>query len=590
MWIATTSDTQGTFGSTGNFWVFGTVNPAESVTLPERLNMTTQRSSFAKWTRGGKSRTYIAGSATDNLVFTEHMGLYRVGIEAPTNPIVVTATPANNEVGVQAIAGGGLTGNIIVYLRFYDSLNDRRSPLSGPSPIIALAAQGVELENVPNGPDSIDSGVTHVEVWASQDGGLPRFWFRRDVGAPVISGNVTSLAEAEQDTLDLLPRCKFNKIYHDRSVWAGDDRHPDRLYFSVSEEPELYAGLWISTRQGEPIIGLFVVRDVLIVQCPTIHYVVTGYDENDIEMNVLEPYIGGLGHHTMTSWNDQVVIPGTLDWYLCDGGSMTPLGAGVWDETWRRSIANADYTSNTWAMTDLSAGVVKFCVRDQNVSIYGYPKTSPQEYFSTWILDLRGDVPDLMFDIHSIDTPAGAQLALPGYTRPQSYIASGDGIVYLENQYDQTDVGGVEVNYRINTSHQVVVDPIDNSDCVRFVKTWIVVQNEYNEVTADIYAGNEYAWRGENPSDSLTIPAQLLEREIGGSDVLFVANDRTLNGLARSAGSAVSMDIRCSAGSVNPPFPLSQQPNPGPFVFKGWGVDFSGDGEQFRPSEVTLID
>lgn len=588
MWVATTSNTSGTFGSTGSFFVFGQ-NSKESMTLPERCNMTTQRSSFASWTRGGQSRKYICGSATDNLVFTEHKSLARLGIEAPTQPLVNTATPSGNEVGYQAFAGGGLTGSIIPYIRFYDALNNRRSPLSGPGTAINLVNQGLELEQVPDGPDSADAWVTHVEVWASQDGGLPRFWFRRDIGAPTINSNSTSLGEAEIETISLLPRCKFSVLYHDRHALAGDDRHPDRLYFSVSGEPEQYAGFWISTRQGEPIIGLFVVRDILIVQCPNIHYMVQGYDENDIQMDVLEPYIGGLGHHTMTPWNDKVVIPGTIDWYECDGTSMRPLLVGLADETWRRSIISEDYVSTTWSTTDVASGLVKFCSRDKPVSIYGYPSTSPQTYFNEWVLDLRGDAPELMFDIFPFDISAGAQLALPGYYKPQSYVASAVGVIYRENSSIDSDAG-LNIEHRIHTAHQVVVEPIDNSDCVRFVKAWGVISNEHAPIVMGAYAGNEYAWRQEAPNDSINLAAQLEERNVGATAYYFVANDRKLFPLNKSSGSAISLNITCSNPGISPPGPLASEPNLGPFIFKGWGADYSQDGEQWRGPEVPSSD
>ena len=588
MWLATTESSQLSFGVTGEFCVFGE-GSKEVITLPDRLNMTTQRSSFASWTRGGQSRKYICGSGTDNLVFTEHKTLARLGIQAPTGPLVNTAAPTGNQIGYQVIGGGGLTGNIILYLRFYDELNGRRSPLSGGSPITAFANQGVSFSAVPANPDSPDVGVTHVEVWASQDGGLPRFWFRRDIGASTFSGNSTSLGEAETETLTLLPRCKYNVMYHDRHVLAGDDRHPDRVYFSVSGDPENFAGLWISTRQGEPVIGLFVVRDILIVQCPTIHYMVQGYDENDIRMDVLEPYIGGLGHHTMTPWNDMVVIPGTLDWYLCDGTSMKPLGAGMFDETWRRSIIENDYTSNTWATTDVSVGCVEFCIRDKNVSIYGYPKATPQVYFSSWILDLRGDSPDLMFDITPFDRSAGANLALPGYFQPQAYVANLNGKVYRKNRAASGD-GAVAVDYMFHTNHQVVVEPIDTEDCVRFVKAWAVIASDFADINMDIFAGNEYAWRSASPTDTQAVAAQLKEQQVGADIYYYVSNDRKLMPLSRSAGSAISMRIRCSVTGIDPPFPLSLQPAFGPFVFKGWGTDFSGDGSQSRGPEAIKVD
>lgn len=594
MWVATSSSVDPVFGVQGKFWCINPANDvdpvavAESIALPYRCNMTSLRSSFASWTRGGQSRKYITGSATENLVFTEHKTLARLGIQAPSGPLVNTAVPVENQIGYQAIAGGGLTGNIIPYIRFYDSLNNRRSPLSGPGTAVALVNQGLSFSNVPDGPDSPDVGVTHVEVWASQDGGLPRFWFRRDIGASAFSGNSTSLGEAEIETLALLPRCRFSVMYHDRHVLAGDDRHPDRVYFSVSEDPENYAGLWISTRQGEPVIGLFVVRDVLIVQCPTIHYMVQGYDENDIRMDVLEPYIGGLGHHTMTPWNDMVVIPGNLDWYLCDGTAMKPLGAGMFDETWRDSIDQYDYKTNSWATTDVRSGIVKLNIRSQGVAIYGFPDTIEHPY-RAWVLDLRGKTPELLFDTTAYDLSAGGQLALPGYYFTKSYAATSGGVIYLENVIGAADgftgIAPIPIKHQISTAHVVVAEPIDDSDCVRFPKAWAIISNEYKPVTIEVRAGNEYQWRARDANDSLVLAAQLKQR----TDDLayYVANDRKCLPTNRCSGSAISMTILCTNDGGIVPVNNNTYPYYGAFVFKGWGADYSADGSQARGIEYT---
>ena len=50
---------------------------------------------------------------------------------------------------------------------------------------------------------------------------------------------------------------------------------------------------------------------------------------------------------TLDSLERHVVIPGNLDWYLCDGTAMMNLGAGMFDETWRDSIDQYDYKTNS---------------------------------------------------------------------------------------------------------------------------------------------------------------------------------------------------------------------------------------------------
>lgn len=580
MWLATTAPASATVGLSGKLFVFDLASSTE-MPLPDNLTITRGRASFASWVRGEITRKYICGAASDNLVFTENKAVYRLGIQAPTGALTNTAAPVNSQIGYQASGAAGITGSVIPYLRFFDRKNGRRSPLSGPGAAITLTNQGLSFSAVPSGPNRSDTGVSHVEVWVSVDGGLPRFYYRRDIGVSSFSGNPTTLGEAETEDIAELPVCSMNAIYHDRHVMAGDGSNPDRVYFSNQEDPETYGGLYLSTRNGEPVIGLAVVRDVLIIQCPTIHYYVQGYDETDLTMNVLEPYIGGLGHHTITYWNDVAVIPGTLGWYLCTGVSMQPIGDGIFDETWRKSILENDYRTNSWATTDMNSGLVKLNIRNQGVSIYGFPTS----VYTEWVLDLRGGV-NLMFDTCAFDRSAGATLANPGYYTPQLYSAGADGRIYLENVQYARD-GSSNIEHVIHTPHKVVVEPIDPADCVRFVKGWAIVSNEFAAITVGVYAGNEYAWRQVAPSDSIAMPAQLVEQTVGASSYYYVANDRKLQPLNKCSGSAVSMRITCTNEGQSPPVELASKPAYGAFFFKGWGVDFSQDGAQFRGPEIV---
>ena len=321
MWIATTQANISIFDDQGNVEALSLPDSCKALSFPSRP-------SFETWVKGDRTRTLIVGAHTDNLVFTEHKWILRQGITAPTYDLIVGA-PIENQVGL-ATSGTGLTGNCIFALRWMDSLHGRRSPLSGNSPAMVLVNQGIEFTNVPARPVPEDACVDKIEVWVSVDGGLFRLWAEIDAGATNFTINSPSVGEAETETLTAIPYGTMNALYRDRQAVAGDPRNPDRVYFSASEDPENYAGLYISTKQGESVIVLFVVRDTLVVQCQNIHYYIQGYDENDLTMNILET-VGGLGHHTVTFWNDMAVIPGTLDWYMCNGVSMIPLGTGIFD-------------------------------------------------------------------------------------------------------------------------------------------------------------------------------------------------------------------------------------------------------------------
>lgn len=592
------------FGSAGTFTVWDDFGNEENVQLPETVNTLNLGPDFPSWRRGNFTRTYILGGHTDNLVFTEHEWLLRIGINAPSGPIV--AAPATgNEVGIAASGAAGLTGECSVALRFLDSLHFRRSPLGAASPAITLANQGLTFTNLPLELVPNDPCVDSIEVWVSVDGGLFRHWATRDIGSATFTVNETATGEAYTDELAQYPKLKFGDMMNDRMFSAGDPRHPERVYVSQLGNPEEYGGLYIPTRNGEQVIALKNIGgSTIYVQCPNSCYYIQGFGASDLVMRVLKPKIGGFGQRSIAQVDDIALIPTQRGWYRCDGTSMVPIGVGEWDETWRRCVSNPTnrptYEAG-FSVTDYVSGVVKFYGSVQP-EILGLPledEDGVQIFPYTWVVNIGGLVPeiggnglaDLSFDttVSAGGITCAAMLYEPGASVGALYSGDVDGNVYIENQARLTDKTGATAAATpcvIHTQHHIAGPVGEDQDAFTFTDLVAWYQCEYLASTLGVYSGNEFAWQGcqaavqnlrgigMTPSESFDIPAGYAEPPNTVS-AAYVPRDRvSKQSLAKSTGAAISIRVTVVLDSDDPQ-PVTDNANPveqrSLFVFSGWG-------------------
>jgi len=484
-------------------------------TLPTGVNTVDQKPSFATYNRNGMSRVYIVGGHTDNLVYTENFALLRQGILPPENPII-SGAGSGTSIGVVASSGTGITANSIYYVSWWDNVHQRRSPLSGPSPTLALVNKNVAGTNLPI--TCPDASVTHLEVWRSDDGNTPRMVCRRTLGATgfVDATPTLSLGEAFDTDFEKFPRCRYNVIWHDRQVMAGDDRYPDRLYFSVMEEPERYAQFWLPTRKGEKIVALCVVRDSLIVLGARSSYVVTGYTEDDISMNILEPDIGCISHHGIALVHGYAFIPTHLGFYVCTGSSMHWVSQGH-KETWMREYsANQDAYEAGWADNDVESHCYRFYC--------GVPTTSSIDSLLSgkalyWVLDYSGftsqsggqfSAPTLSFDVRARQDSAMARVALPGGRRSDIWVGGSDGILRKENVATDLDDDSDTFKKRmvIRTRHEMPNGPGgDEEDGCSIPTLWMFAQSESAAYSINLYLGDESAPQSLAPHFTESVPA-----------------------------------------------------------------------------------
>lgn len=597
-----------TVGLVGQFSFFDEFGNITNVDVPGNVLSTGLRPSFSTWKRGDKTRTYILGQLQENLMATEHKYCLRMQINAPSGAWVNSALPIENQVGIVA-SGTGLTGACIFYRRFVDSLHARRSPLSGPSMTLNLVNQGVSITNAENGPQPSDFGVDQMEIWVSVDGGLPRYLATRDIGAPAFLVNEDITGEAETDSMIPYPLLKYGVLANDALFAAGDPRFPNLLYVSFSGNPEEFTGITIPTRNGEAIIGLASIGgSTVYVQCQNSSYYVQGFDESDLVMRILEPNIGGLGHHLIGMVHDMAVVLTQLGWYLCTGTSLIPFAMDRFGNTWRKTV---DYRTlgrspGGFVVMDYVSGVMKY-LPDAGLTpnIFGFPivDSTPAPFSSVyWVLGVEGLSPDagpgsapLSFDARTGQADsAAAMLTAPGQLIGDFYTGAVDGKVYIENVAGEIDVT-YPIQFIVHGHQHQMGEIAEESDAFKVSKVWPIFQCERFPVTLSVFAGDDFAWQAISPR-TFTIPAGLIYNPdpVDPFQRSKVPRSQKIQS-PEIAGSCVSVRLALLQDSSIPIVDGLNELDDGSFVraqnaqfvFYGWGVAWLG-GHENRPFQYLI--
>lgn len=492
-WLLETRDDGASFGVTGKSWW---TRPTETfpvaaadiieMPLPTGLVGINMRVSAVDY----NGRRYRVGGWSDNTVTTEHFEMVRQGIQAPT--VVPTV----------ALSGTGLTAALICYLSYYDEKTNERSSLSAPATTLNAANQGVSWTSLPT---PLDARVTHLELWRSVDGSLPRLVMRRQVGVSSVQESVATgdLGETFVESFERFPRGKVNAIYHERQFVAGDDENPDTLYLSLLNQPERWGGLTLRTRNGEPIIGLLVVRDRLIVQCPFSTYTVDGFTEDDLTMQIAQPQIGSISHHTNLVIHGLGFIWTHLGLYLTDGSGWFFLGDDVQTKWTQQYQAYRSNYEAAWAVHDPVSHVVKVYVgrHDDFVSTKNVYWVADYETVVSQVGGSYGQ-PRWGYDVRGRTDDCAGVLALPGGKRAEVFTGSCDGFVRREN-YDTYSVAdardddgdiwskALEIRHGANLMADQGGDPAHGK---RFTDLDVYVQSEENDWTIEVHGGSEHAW------------------------------------------------------------------------------------------------
>jgi hypothetical protein len=141
--------------------------------------------------------------------------------------------------------------------------------------------------------------ATHLELWLSVAGDLPRLAMRVPIGTTTVveSKGIGDLGEAFITQFQRFPRCTMNTIYHDRQIMAGDSENPDTVYLSSLFQPERFEGLSFRTRDSKAITGILSTRDFCMVFTRSSAFLLQGYTDTDYTFVPVDQSLGAVGHH-----------------------------------------------------------------------------------------------------------------------------------------------------------------------------------------------------------------------------------------------------------------------------------------------------
>lgn len=599
-WVGTYTQEHDTDPDPGGVFYFLSDGTKTELTPPAGVTGIDGKTSFCKNLKGTHRRLYMNGGHTDNIAILENDEVVKINIPAP--PVLTLGTIAGTEVKVEAATGPGLTGTAVVYIRFIDSTTARRGPLSN-GVTIALVDQLLKFTSTA---DIVctDTSVDKVEVLVALAGDYPRSYDEY-----VLAGSTTHtttgdvLGAADIDPIAPFPICTLNTIYHDMLVLAGDADEPQRVYLSLPGELECWAGKAYDTKNGDRVIGLFVVRDTLIVQTASSHDYIQGYSASDIQMGTLSPSIGGLGHHTVVTTDDLAFFPSHSGWFYTDGSSLTPIGVKSFNETWAREQHWTLFTDSRfgWSMHDSENRLIKYKTPSGSKFSPRAGLVSANGDGILWVLDYTGLVTGTGGVELFFDTCAGSP-----YTEPTAsammrdtngevrlYTAHASGDIALDNVFGLNDLTHAP-EYVIHFPQVEIASPGDDADCAAVVKLWLYMMNEDVDIEWTMFAGNSYDWQAQpilGRTGGRVVTGSIAAAAESISNAVRVYRDRVMIHPEKSAGSTVSVMLKkpaSSASSEHEAFAGSPLRADGTkflaptFSVRGWGISYKSFGEETR--------
>jgi len=421
-----------TFGSEGKtFWFRPDADVLidfNELTPPSGVYPIDQRPSWATY----GDRLLEVGGSTENLVVTGDYKYWKQGIRPPKVVPEVTLT------------GTGWTAELIVYYTLYDAESDERSALSAPSATQSASNQGIRADNMDDVADALGR-ATHVEAWLSVDGGLPRLAVQREIG---MTGNVTlpdslgELGESFTEEFELFPRCRYNVIWHDRQIMSGDDENPNRIYVSLIGLPERRALFSLDTKTRQPVTGLFVVNDQLIVGCPFAQERMHGYTEDDLGIEIAQPNIGLVSHWSVQVIHGYAWFLSQIGWYVTDGSAWFFVSKDIDTKLAAEYETDRVQYEDTWSVYDPKSHVYIADAGTNHSSFTGQSVRWAADYKP--VLPAVGGgmgQPNWSYDVSTRIYNCGAVMAVPGSKRHDVFFGGPNGIIYKQIPENETDAG-----------------------------------------------------------------------------------------------------------------------------------------------------
>lgn len=330
-------------------------------TTPTATTLIAKRPSFAKFRR----TVVINGRYSPGVIYRDDLDIFsRLGIQKPSAAVSV------------ATSGTGVTGNVIVYFAWAEYQSGtlvHQGNLSPASATLVCTNQGVAVTSIPA--TAPDARTTHARIFMSIDGDIPKFVDKVTIGTTTFTWNGTPARSTEvfpvnadgtinSDARGVPPFCLWAVAYHDRIWYGGDPSFPQRVWYSLIDEPESVGPLaFFDTLDREAVTGMAVFEDTLVVFCHDCTYDLQGYSAGgsnpDFNMRKVDPEVGCISHFGIVKINRRLWFPSRQGVCVYDGATHFKMRdlARYWRDayadaalTYEDSIAIHDHISNVYKL------------------------------------------------------------------------------------------------------------------------------------------------------------------------------------------------------------------------------------------------
>ncbi len=318
------------------------------LTLPTGVTLKAQRPIAAKYRRG----TVINGRFSPGVIYRDDISsLNKLGISAPG----VAPTVADS-------GAGTLVGIHIVYYSYVhksgSTLVHQGNLSPGSTATAVLVNRQLTVSALPTAAPATDPRVTHVRLWGSIDGDLPKFIVDLDFATLLGSGGtyVYNIARGTttpplnvDGTLNELargipPYCLATITWAGRVWYLRDPNFPQRIWHSLVNEPESVdlTDQYLDTTDLEAITGAGVQDNSLIIFGSSVMYRVSAQLTSlgtEFTMKKISFSVGCISHASIVNINHRL-------WFAAEDG------VAMYDGTPRKMMLEiskywaADYKAN----------------------------------------------------------------------------------------------------------------------------------------------------------------------------------------------------------------------------------------------------
>jgi hypothetical protein len=446
-------------------------------------------------------RRFISGQFSRPLIFTEFLTLHEAGMVAPL------AAP-----GLAAVAGGVLDGNNIGYLALRHKNGDtiiHESNLSPGSTTISLDGTKQRQWTIPaTFPEA--PRATHVVLFASVDGALPKEVVELVVGTITYTDNVTVAALGDPPPVDpdgnlrqargIPPYARFVVKYHRRSWWGGDPRYPSRWWYSELDEFESVGSLnYLEHLEKETVVGAGATEDFFLSCGTSTSYGIQGWDESDFSIAKVDPSIGTLSHFGIVNIGGVLWVPTEfgVDLFV-PGAGYRPLMHKNLQSYWQDEYkANPAAFENCIAANDGVSLVYKLLIPYATAPLSRYFVGDYQDFDPRLGGEGAASLPDWSFDYRDRKDYAMGSLRLAGRQRSDFYTGSCDAFLRQENVESNDDDDGDTYGkvMLFDTPHYTPgLQAGDANAAYEFTELDLFIQSEEKDWTIEGRAGDDSAY------------------------------------------------------------------------------------------------